>query len=199
MPDPDNPAEVKLIVEQLNGVILEEKPMYVSYKKVPKRQLTPRFNLPKKLICLNLLRNNVRSKILLQEELQVLAKKTSIKNLIRTRLDEKLELDPGKPAGYYAEATSPRKKLLGVMNPPSSSSQATRRAFDNLSLELQKTTEDDNFTKELEEFLKIMDNNDIDEEDFYKYFEFEHEECTEHVRYSIHYLCNVDNIPSSDS
>ena len=85
------------------------------------------------------------------------------------------------------------------MNPPSSSSQATRRAFDNLSLELQKTTEDDNFTKELEEFLKIMDNNDIDEEYFYKYFEFEHEECTEHVRYSIHYLCNENNIPSSDS
>jgi len=49
-------------------------------------------------------------------------------------------------------------------------------AFDNLSLELQKSTEDNNFTEELEEFLKIMDNNDVDEEDFYKYLEFEHED-----------------------
>ena len=80
-----------------------------------------------------------------------------------------------KPAGYYAEATSPRKELLGVMKSPSSS-QAARWAFDNLSLELQKTTEEDNFTEELEEFLKIVDNNDVNEEDFYKYFEFEHED-----------------------
>jgi hypothetical protein len=32
-------AEVKLIVEHLNGVILEGKPMYVSYKKVPKKKI----------------------------------------------------------------------------------------------------------------------------------------------------------------
>jgi len=63
------------------------------------------------------------------------------------------------------------------MNPSSSSfAEAACRAFDNLSLELQKCTEDDNFTEELEEFLKIMDNNDVGEENLYKYLEFEHED-----------------------
>ena len=62
------------------------------------------------------------------------------------------------------------------MNRSSSFAEATRRAFDNLSLALQKCTEDDNFTEKLEEFLKIMDHNDVDEEDFYKYLEFEHED-----------------------
>ena len=65
---------------------------------------------------------------------------------------------------------------MGVMNPSSSFAEAARRAFDNLSLELPRSTEDDNFTEELEEFLKIVDNNDVNEEDFYKYFEFEHED-----------------------
>jgi len=39
--------------------------------------------------------------------------------------------------------------LLGVMNPSSSFAEAARRAFDNLSLELPRSTEDDNFTEEL--------------------------------------------------
>ena len=66
------------------------------------------------------------------------------------------------------------------MNPSSSFTEATRRAFDNVSLELQKSTEDVNFVEELEEFHKIMNNNDVDEEEFYKYLEFEHEDedCT---------------------
>ena len=63
--------------------------------------------------------------------------------------------------------------MLGVMSPSSSFAEVARRVFDNLSLELQKSTEDDNFT---EEFLKIMENNDVDEEDFLKYLEFEHED-----------------------
>jgi len=58
----------------------------------------------------------------------------------------------------------------------SSFAEAARWAFDNLSLELQRSAEDDNFTEELEEFLNIMDNSDVDEEDFYKYLEFEHED-----------------------
>ena len=66
--------------------------------------------------------------------------------------------------------------LLGVMSPSSSFAEATHRAFDNLFLELQKSTEDDNFTEELEEFLEIIDRNHVDEEDFYKYLEFEHED-----------------------
>jgi len=41
-----------------------------------------------------------------------------------------------------------------VMNPSSSFAEAARRAFDNLSLQFQKSTqkstEDDNFTEELE-------------------------------------------------
>ena len=32
-------AEVKLIVKHLNGIILEENPMYFSYKKVPKKKI----------------------------------------------------------------------------------------------------------------------------------------------------------------
>jgi hypothetical protein len=62
------------------------------------------------------------------------------------------------------------------MDPSSSLAEATRQSFDYLSLELQKSTEDDNFTEELEEFLKIMDINYVDEEDFYKYLEFEHKD-----------------------
>jgi hypothetical protein len=52
--------------------------------------------------------------------------------------------------------------------------------FDILSLELQRSTDDDNFVEELEEFLKIMDNNDVDQEEFYKNLDFEDEEedCT---------------------
>jgi len=67
--------------------------------------------------------------------------------------------------------------VLGVMNPSNSFAEASRRAFVNLSLDLQRCGEDDdNFTEELEEFLKIMANNDVDEEDFYKHLEFEHED-----------------------
>jgi len=64
------------------------------------------------------------------------------------------------------------------MNPTNSFSEAARRAFDNLSLELHRSTEDDNFAEELEKFLKIMDNNDVDEEEFYKCLEFEHEDTS---------------------
>jgi hypothetical protein len=47
----------------------------------------------------------------------------------------------------------------------------------------------DNFAEELEEFLKIMDNNDVDQEEFLKYLEFEHEDCAISTRarnYSTH-------------
>ena len=51
--------------------------------------------------------------------------------------------------------------VLGVMNPSNSFAEASRRAFVNLSLDLQNSAEDDdNFAEEREEFLKIMDNND---------------------------------------
>jgi hypothetical protein len=50
------------------------------------------------------------------------------------------------------------------MNPSRHFAEAARRAFDNLSVELQKPT--DNFTKKLEEFFKIMDNNDVDGQKF---------------------------------
>jgi len=56
--------------------------------------------------------------------------------------------------------------VVGVTNPSNSVAEASRRAFENLSLELQRSAEDDTFTEELGEFLKIMDNNDVDEEDF---------------------------------
>jgi len=52
--------------------------------------------------------------------------------------------------------------LLGVMNRTHSFSQAARKAFDNLSLELQKSANDDNFIEELEEFLKIRNKYGID-------------------------------------
>jgi hypothetical protein len=36
-----------------------------------------------------------------------------------------------------------------------------------------------NIIEELEEFLKIMENNEVDEEEFYKYLalDFDHEDC----------------------
>ena len=64
----------------------------------------------------------------------------------------------------------PQGELLGVMNPSNPFAEATHRACVNSSLELQRSAEDDDF----EGFLKIRDNNDVDEEDFYKYLEFEH-------------------------
>jgi len=61
------------------------------------------------------------------------------------------------------------------MNPTNSFAEAARRAFDDLSPEFQRSTDDDNCVEELEEFLQIMDNNDADEGEFYKDLEFEHE------------------------
>ena len=84
-------------------------------------------------------------------------------------------MDPGNMLVTTPKRLRQGMSCWGVMKSPSSS-QAARWAFDNLSLELQKTTEEDNFTEELEEFLKIMDNDDVDEEAFYKYLEFEHED-----------------------
>ena len=74
---------------------LKENQFMFPTRKSPRRKLTPRFNLPKKLIFLSLQRNNVSSKTVTQEELQVVEKKMSIKNFMTTRLDEKLELNSG--------------------------------------------------------------------------------------------------------
>ena len=54
--------------------------------------------------------------------------------------------------------------LLGVLNPTNSFAGAARRAFDDFSLELQKSADDDNFIEELAEYLNIMGNNDVNEE-----------------------------------
>jgi len=66
--------------------------------------------------------------------------------------------------------------MQGVMNPTNSLSEAARWAVDNLSLELQRSADDDNLAEELEKFHKIMDNNDVNQEEFYKFLEFEHED-----------------------
>jgi len=55
------------------------------------------------------------------------------------------------------------------MNPTNSFAEATRRGFDNWSL---KSAEDNNFIEDLEEFLKIMNHNQVDEEEFFKYLNF---------------------------
>jgi hypothetical protein len=68
------------------------------------------------------------------------------------------------------------KNNVGFVNFSTSFAEAAVRAFDNLSLELQRSAKDDNFVEKLEEFLKIMDNNDVDEEGFYKNLEFEHQD-----------------------
>jgi hypothetical protein len=52
------------------------------------------------------------------------------------------------------------------MNPSNSFAEA----------ELERSAADDSFVEELQEFLKIMDNNDVDEEEFYRYLESEHED-----------------------
>ena len=59
--------------------------------------------------------------------------------------------------------------LSRVMNPTNSFAEATRRGFDNWSL---KSAEDNNFIEDLEEFLKIMNHNQVDEEEFFKYLNF---------------------------
>ena len=55
---------------------------------------------------------------------------------------------------------------MGLMNPSNSFAEA----------ELERSAADDSFVEELQEFLKIMDNNDVDEEEFYRYLESEHED-----------------------
>ena len=44
------------------------------------------------------------------------------------------------------------------MKTANSFAEAARRAFDNLSLELQRSSNHNNFAAKLEEFLKILDN-----------------------------------------
>ena len=89
-------------------------------------------------------------------------------------LGKTLKARVGSPHGNIGHVY--RMLCVGVMNPSNSFAQAALRAFDNWTRELQRSAEDDNLTEELEEFLKIMDNNDVDEEDFYKYLELEHED-----------------------
>ena len=62
------------------------------------------------------------------------------------------------------------------MNLTSSVAEAAFRVFDGLSQEIQKSAEDDNFIEELEEFLKIMNNNEIVGLEFYKHLDFRHED-----------------------
>ena len=45
-----------------------------------------------------------------------------------------------------------------------------------MSLELQKAADDDNFIEELKESINIVENNDVDKEEFYKYLDFDHED-----------------------
>jgi len=45
------PDEAKIIVEQLNGVILEGKLMHVKYKKVPKKKMDTKIQ-PRNSSCL---------------------------------------------------------------------------------------------------------------------------------------------------
>jgi len=47
------------------------------------------------------------------------------------------------------------------MNLTNCVAEAARRAFDDLSLSLQKSAHDDNSIEELEECLKIMDKNEV--------------------------------------
>jgi len=65
-------------------------------------------------------------------------------------------------------------QLLCVMNTTNSFAEAARRAFDNLSLELQISNDDDNFTKEIKNLSRSRKN--VDQEEFYKYLEFENED-----------------------
>ena len=50
---------------------------------------------------------------------------------------------------------------LDVINPTNSFAEAAHRAFHE---ELQKSADDVSFIEELEEFLTVMNNNDVDEE-----------------------------------
>jgi len=94
----------------------------------------------------------------------------------------------------FQEQYPPLSRLLGVMNPSSSFAEAARRAFDNLSLELQKSTEDDNLTEELEEFLKIMGNNDVDDDDDI----IELANYLTEVKFSTFYVAIVGNLPPQE-
>ena len=66
--------------------------------------------------------------------------------------------------------------VLGVLNPTNSFVEAACWDFHDLSLELQRSADDDNFIEEVEEVLKIMENNDFYEEDSYKFLDFDHED-----------------------
>jgi hypothetical protein len=65
-PNPDNPGstKIKMTIEVTAAKVtlvvkhLKENLCFFRTRRSPKRKLTPRFNLPKKLTCMSLLRNN---------------------------------------------------------------------------------------------------------------------------------------------
>jgi hypothetical protein len=121
MPDPDNPGrtriemsiketapEVKLIVEHLNEVTLEGKPMYVSYKKVLKNKVDTKIpsskeaDMPEPRKNQRLIQDSApRGSPSSSEE-----KKYQQRNYDET--ERKARAGFRKPAGYYDEASSPR-------------------------------------------------------------------------------------------
>ena len=126
IPDPDNPgrsriemtikgtaAEAKLIVEYVNGVILEGKPVYVSYKKVSKKKVDTKIQPSKEAD----MPERSKRQFLIQDSAPTGTPSSSEgKTYQEPYYDEtgrKARAGSRKPAGYYAEATSPRKELLG--------------------------------------------------------------------------------------
>jgi len=79
------------------------------------------------------------------------------------------------------------------MNCTCSFAKYTGRAFDTLSLKLQISDDDDNFMQELEAFHEIMDNNGVDQVEFWKYLDFvnEDEDCAICSRLSTNYATHV--------
>ena len=62
-----------------------------------------------------------------------------------------------------------------------------------MSLELHKSADGENFIEELEEFLKIMDNEKVEENEFYKYLDLDHEDedCAFSSRHARNYCTHV--------
>jgi hypothetical protein len=54
------------------------------------------------------------------------------------------------------------EQLLRIMNRTNSFSEGALRVLDNFSEDFQRSHDDENLIEELQKFLKIMNNNDVD-------------------------------------
>jgi hypothetical protein len=104
----------------VNGVILEGKPVYVSYKKVSKKKVDTKIQPSKEA---DMPERSKRQGLIQDSAPTGTPSSSEGKTYQEPYYDEtgrKARAGSRKPAGYYDDASSASGELLTVMNPPSS-------------------------------------------------------------------------------